>query len=349
MPRPRENPEGMMNAQMTRIAAEVDYSRDGKRYGFLRLPLSTHESAYGWIPIPVICIRNGMGPRVLLIAGNHGDEYEGQIALTKLARAIDPAKISGRIIILPAANLPAALAGRRTSPLDLGEAGNLNRAFPGEVRGSPTAMIAHYIDSILLADTDYVFDFHSGGSSLLYIPSAEIKRAEDPAKTAKMIELSKLFGAPVSCIGITDIPDNLAVAARRRGLIHMGTELGGAGTTSVDALRIAENGLRRILHYIGVLAEDPAVGPPSPTRMMEVGGNEYYVYSPEDGVFEPLVDLGDTVTGGQPAAAIQFPDNPVREPITVPFLRDGFVVCKRVPARTRRGDCLFHLATDLNE
>jgi predicted deacylase len=337
-----------MNTNVSRIAAEVDYSREGKQYGFLRLPFSTHESAYGWIPIPVVSIRNGTGPRVLLIGGNHGDEYEGQIALTKLARTLDPAQIRGRIVILPAANLPAALAGRRTSPLELGEQGNLNRSFPGEVRGSPTAMIAHYVDSVLLADSDYVFDLHSGGSSLLYIPSAEIKRAEDPEKTAKMIELSRLFGAPVSCIGITDIPDNLAVAARRRGLIHMGTELGGAGTTSIEALRIVQSGLLRILHHIGVIAKDPAVGPPNPTRMMEVGGPEYYVYSPDDGVFEPMVDLGDTVEAGQCAAAIHFPDNPSREPITVPFLRDGLVVCRRMPARTRRGDCLFHLATDVN-
>ena len=81
--------------------------------------------------------------------------------------------------------------------------------------------------------------------------------------------------------------------------------------------------------------------------MMEVGGPEYYVYAPEDGVFEPLVDLGTTVQTGQPAGTIHFPENPSRAPLTVSFLRDGMVICKRVPARTRRGDCLFHLATDL--
>jgi predicted deacylase len=331
----------------SRLFNEVDYTRDGKQYGFLRLPYSTHESAYGFIPIPVVCIKNGSGLRVVLIAGNHGDEYEGQVALTKLAHEIDPATVNGRIIMLTAANLPASLAGRRTSPLDPGERGNLNRSFPGEVRGSATAMIAHYIDSVLLADTDYVFDFHSGGSSLLYIPSTEIKRAEDPALTAKMIELSQLFGAPISVIGITDIPDNLAVAARKRRLIHMGTELGGAGTVSLDALRMVESGLRRALAHIGVIPPRPDLGSPAPSRMMEVGGPEYYVYATDDGVFEPLVDLGETVSAGQPAGSIHFPENPSRESLTISFLRDGLVICKRVPARTRRGDCLFHLATDL--
>jgi predicted deacylase len=331
----------------TRLFNEVDYTQDGKQYGFLRLPYSSHESAYGFIPIPVVCIRNGSGPRVLLIAGTHGDEYEGQVALTKLAREINPETVSGRIIMLTAANLPASLAGRRTSPLDPGEAGNLNRSFPGAARGSATAMIAHYIDSVLLADTDYVFDFHSGGSSLLYVPSTEIKRAENPATTAKMVELTKLFGAPVSVIGITDIPDNLAVAARNRGLVHMGTELGGGGTVSLDALRMVEAGLRRALAHIGVIPPDPTLGAPAPSRMMEVGGWDYYVYAPDDGVFEPLVDLRATVSAGQPAGTIHFPENPGRDALTVSFQRDGMVICKRFPARTRRGDCLFHLATDL--
>jgi predicted deacylase len=331
----------------SRLFSEVDYTRKGKQYGFLRLPYSTHESAYGFIPIPVVCIKNGSGPRVLLIAGNHGDEYEGQVALTKFARALDPDHVTGRIVMLTAANLPASLAGRRTSPLDPGETGNLNRSFPGAPRGSATAMIAHYIDSVLLADTDYVFDFHSGGSSLLYVPSTEIKRSESEATTAKMIELSRLFGVPVSVIGITDIPDNLAVAARKRGLIHVGTELGGAGMVSPAALSLVETGLRRALAHIGAIPPDSSLGAPAAPRMMEVGGPDYYVYAPDDGVFEPLVDLEATVKAGQPAGTIHFPENPGRESLTVAFLRDGMVICKRVPARTRRGDCLFHLATDL--
>jgi Succinylglutamate desuccinylase / Aspartoacylase family len=56
---------------------------------------------YGWIPIPVASIKNGNGPRILLMAGNHGDEYEGQVALGKLIRSLEPAEVSGRIIICP--------------------------------------------------------------------------------------------------------------------------------------------------------------------------------------------------------------------------------------------------------
>ena len=56
------------------LKAHVDFEREGKQHGFLRLPYSVHRSAYGWLPIPIVCIRNGDGPRVLLMSGSHGDE-----------------------------------------------------------------------------------------------------------------------------------------------------------------------------------------------------------------------------------------------------------------------------------
>ena len=82
----------------TRITTTVDFEKNGLQTGFLRLPHSVHESAYGWIPIPVVCIKNGKGPTVLLNSGNHGDEYEGQVTLMKLVRELKPAQIRGRII-----------------------------------------------------------------------------------------------------------------------------------------------------------------------------------------------------------------------------------------------------------
>ena len=103
--------------------------------------------------------------------------------------------------------------------------------------------------------------------------------------------------------------------------------------------------MRRVLAHIGLLKGFP-VPPPSPTRLTEIGGDDYYVYASDSGLFEPLVDLGTEVTAGQPAARIHFHHTPWREPETLAFKRPGLVLCKRVPARCERGDCLFHLATD---
>ena len=117
---------------MSRLSADIDLNAEGKATGFVRVPHSVHRSAYGWIPIPIVRIKNGDGPNVLMQAGNHGDEWEGQIGLGKLIRSLEPASIKGRLVILPSANFPAAMAGQRTSPID---DGNLNRSFPETRKG----------------------------------------------------------------------------------------------------------------------------------------------------------------------------------------------------------------------
>ena len=73
----------------TLITSEVDFDADGKQSGYLRVPYSVHRSAYGWIPVPIIVIQNGNGPTLVISAGVHGDEYEGQIAVANLARSLD--------------------------------------------------------------------------------------------------------------------------------------------------------------------------------------------------------------------------------------------------------------------
>ena len=137
----------------------------------------------------------------------------------------------------------------------------------------------------------------------------------------------------------------LSASAHRHGVTTIGTEAGGSGTVTPTALKIAETGVRRLLKHLEVVG-DLRVEPSPGTRLMEIGGPDYFVYTSEGGLFEPLVELGDTVKKDQPAAAIHFSHTPWRDPEIVRFERDGVVLCKRIPGRTERGDCLFHLGTD---
>jgi len=333
-----------MTVIKSRLSAEIVFDRDGKQTGFVRLPYSVHRSAYGWLPIPIACVARGEGPTVLVLAGNHGDEYEGQVALGKLIRSLDPAEVRGHIVILPSANFPAAMAGSRTSPLD---GGNLNRLFPGDPSGGPTEQIAYYIESELLPRVDFVLDLHSGGSSLTYLPSTLGRRPETPESLEAATALMTAFGAPFGYL--TNVPldgPTITAAAARVGIRHMSTELAGGGQVTPSALRIAEGGIRRVLHALGALETPP---PPAEyeTRLMQVSGQDYYCYAPDPGLFEPLVELGAEVEAGTPAGAIHPHDTPWREPAIAHFSRAGTVICKRVPGRVERGDCLYHLATDL--
>jgi predicted deacylase len=331
----------------TTLVSEVDFDADGTQRGFIRLFHSVHRSAYGYIPIPIVVLRNGAGPTALFISGTHGDEYEGQVALCHLARSLRAQDIQGRVILLPAANLPAAVAGLRTSPID---DGNLNRLFPGDAQGGVTDQIAYYIEHELVARADVVVDLHSGGSSLHYVPSALMMQDDvNPARQAQLVALLKAFGSPISYVGHAQPGQGggrtTSAAAMRAGKLALGSELGGSGTVTAAGVEVAERGLRNVLAHIGILPPDFAR--PRETRILDVRGPDYFAYAPGTGLFEPLAEPGDSVVAGQPAARIHTPETPWAEPALVHFARDGFVLCKRVPGRVVRGDCLFHLGTDL--
>jgi N-alpha-acetyl-L-2,4-diaminobutyrate deacetylase len=156
-------------AKPSRITTRVDYAADGKQQGYLDVPHSRDDSAWGAVRIPITVVKNGDGPTILFTGGNHGDEYEGSIALMKLAGALESAEVRGRVIVVPALNLPAVRRGTRLSPID---GRNMNRVFPGRRDGTVTEMIADYVTRHVLPMADVVVDIHSGGKTLDFVPSA---------------------------------------------------------------------------------------------------------------------------------------------------------------------------------
>ncbi|OWT69086.1 MULTISPECIES: succinylglutamate desuccinylase/aspartoacylase family protein [unclassified Achromobacter] len=329
-------------SQASRVWTAIDFTADGKQSDYLRVPYSSDKSAYGWIPVPLVCVRNGEGPTVLLTAGNHGDEYEGQVALLRLARELDPAAVRGRIIIAPALNFPAVAAGRRTSPID---EGNLNRLFPGDANGSPTAMIAHYVQTVLFPLSDLVIDLHSGGKSLEYTPCALARHGRDAAAQAEILRLLEVFGAPLSIQTTGEgggASTTLYAAATQLGIPALTTELGGGGTLIPLGLQVAEQGVRRVLKHYGYVP-DMAVEPAPPLQVKQSQGRSHFLYAAEDGLFEPFVAVGSEVSAGQLAGYLHPYHSPLREPVALRFPAGGIVSCRRFPTLTERGDCLYNL------
>jgi len=325
------------------IYSEVDLSREGIQQGYLRLPHSVHRSAYGWIPIPIASIRNGDGPTILVMAGNHGDEYEGQIIVSRLIRELRLDQVRGHLILLPMANFPAAAAGTRTSPID---EGNLNRSFPGDAAGTPTQMLAHYIEHVLMPGCQYVVDLHSGGSSLLYHGGCLL--ALDPGQDESRETLRTLmshFGIAHACLLQRPNPVSSSSAAKRQGAVAIISELGGAGMVSPDVLNRAWSGVLNFLEKVGAFNPDEAIPPPSvDMQLLKIEALAHHVYALDAGVFEPLVALGAQVSAGQIVARLHHPDTPGRAPTDVASPGTGLALCKRVPALTQRGDCLYQLA-----
>ncbi|WP_136442455.1 succinylglutamate desuccinylase/aspartoacylase family protein [Pacificoceanicola onchidii] len=326
------------------ITSEVDFEADGKQMGYLRVPHSVDRSAYGWIPVPITVIRNGAGPTLLLSAGVHGDEYEGQIAIAELAAELEAQDIRGRLILLPQVNLPAALAGNRVSPID---DGNMNRLYPGDPSGTPTEMIAHYHEEILLPLADYAVDLHSGGKSLMY-PATLLRGPSHSVEEEKGLQLlSEALDLPYAWVftgggGKASTARTAMGAANRKGVINVMAELGGGDTVTPDVLALVRRGLRRVLSALGMLS-DYVPGVARGTRALHVQGS---IYAYETGLFEPLKPIGGEVQKGDVVAVLHHPETPGRAPtqVTSPFA--GLVLARRWLAQANRGDALFQIAAD---
>lgn len=320
------------------ITATVDFDAKCVQHGHLRLPVSRDESAWGNVLIPICVIANGDGPTALLTGGNHGDEYEGPAALYDLAATTDLSDVSGRIIILPALNMPAFESARRTSPLD---GGNLNRVFPGRPDGSPTEKIADYLATALLPLADVVLDFHSGGKTLDFLPFAACHRLDDPEQDAKCRAAMSAFGAPYSMVMIEMDPAGLYdTEAERQGKVFVTTELGGGGTATPWTLGIARRGLRNVLRHAGILAGDPEPAASEALMMPD----DCFVIAEDAGLAAFHAELGTVLSKGDPILDI-WPIGRTGVPpatITAPF--DGILFARHVPGLITPGDCAAVLA-----
>lgn len=329
--------------ESSRVSASIPVGAPGKHQGYLTVPHSRNDSAWGSIQIPITSIANGEGPTLLFTGGSHGDEYEGQIALLKAARWLQPEMIQGRVILLPSLNHPAVLSASRLSPID---GLNMNRAFPGRRSGTPTEMIAHYVYHQLLPLADVVVDLHSGGKTLEFVPSVIMHDLPDRELHAKTLAALQAFGAPAAAI-LTELDSEgmLDTAVESLGKIFISTELGGAGMTTATTVRIAEQGVRNLLTHFGVLRDDE-VASSQPGLTLHTPEAGCFIVSHDAGILEMLVELGDRVVPGQPVCQIHHFQEHNREPAVYEATASGILWCRHVPGLIGRGDCMAVIACD---
>jgi N-alpha-acetyl-L-2,4-diaminobutyrate deacetylase len=321
------------------VTPTIDLSAQGVQHGHLRLPYSRDDSAWGSVMIPICVVANGAGPTALLIGANHGDEYEGPAALFELARTLDPAEVSGRIIILPALNYPAFRAGTRTSPIDKG---NLNRSFPGRPDGGVTEKIADYVTRHLVPLADVVLDFHSGGKTLDFLPYAAAHELPDKAQEARCFAAVTAFSAPYSMKMLEiDAVGMLDTTVEEMGKVFVTTELGGAGTASARSIGIARRGAGNLLKHAGILAGALET---APTRWLDMPSADCFTFAGDDGLIAFERDLGQSIQAGEVIARLYPVGRTGHAPAEYRAAMDGVLAARHVPGLIKAGDCLCVLA-----
>jgi N2-acetyl-L-2,4-diaminobutanoate deacetylase len=326
----------------TPITSTVDFDKVGVQHGFLKLPHSHDASAWGSIVIPITVAKNGEGPTILFTGANHGDEYEGPVALFDLANKIKAEDLSGRVIIVPGMNYPAFKAGKRTSPID---GGNMNRVFPGNSEGTFTEKIADYFNRTLLPLADYVLDFHSGGKTLDFLPFCCAHVLDDKEQQARCIAAMKAFNAPHSVMLLEiDAVNMYDTAAEKMGKIFISTELAGGGSTTAYTVGIAKKGIRNILRHTGITEGELEIGE---TLNLDMLDQRCYIFSETSGLVEHCIDLGDEVKTGQLVAKVHNIERTGTKPEEYYAGIDGIYTGRHFPGLVVNGDFLGLIAVPM--
>ncbi len=331
------------------VTTSLDFEKPGKQQGFLQVPYSHNLGGWANIFIPITVVARGRGPTALVLGGNHGDEYQGQIAIMKLARELTPDLVNGRLLLIPALNFPAARAGTRLSPVD---GMNLNRAFPGQSEGTVTSQIGHYLTTVLFPLADVVIDIHSGGRSMEFVPCAHMHLVNDRDQRKRMLAAMLAWNADFAFL-YADIAGTglLPVEAENQGKLVVTTEMGGGEAIPARVHRLTQSGLRNVLIHVGALKgrerTRASLGQP-PTILTQALQREDYLLAPESGIFEIGIELGAKVKRGQTVGFIHHLERPDRRPEPIIARTAGYHITMRAPCLTQQGDCVAVIAQKVN-
>ena len=264
------------------------------------------------------------GPTLLVVAGVHGNEYEGMEAVRQVFAALDPATMRGTFLGIPVANPLAYAARTRSTPAAL-DGLNLARVFPGNARGTLTQRLAHHLLDLVernVGPGDLFVDLHSGSAEVAFAPMVGFRDVE---VSEACEEAARHFGIP-RLWRIPDSPGPLNAETARRGIPTIGTETTGrAGCDPTDVAAYVA-GLRNLTAYLGIRA-----GAPSAPRFHGPARRTVDVFAPAGGFFRSAVQLHDDVQVGTPLGDIVDFDGEVVAEVVAPIAGEIWA-CRATPA-----------------
>lgn len=331
-----------MERQIVR-AAELDLESPGRRDYYVALE---HDSIWGDHLIPLTVM---VGPEVqqsqglVAFGSNHGNEYEGPMAVRHLLRDIAVEDVRGRIILVPILNVAAFRAGSRDSSLD--DRVNLNRAFIDGAGHTPalsgiTHRIAAFVREAIWPHVHVVIDLHAGGSVARFAPATSFHPIDHPEQGRQIEETARWFGTPLVIAYQNETPGLLPSEAERLGKITIGGEFGWGAAVQASGVRYARQGVRAAAIHHGQLRgriDRIAHHADGSQRMAEMVDRACFTIAPFAGHYEPLLECGDMVSRGTIVGLLHDFERLDLDPWPVRAGVDGVVVAQAWNAQVLQG------------
>src|SRR3989442_13743929 len=268
-------------------------ARGQKATGTIEVPAGVDAA----LSIPVAVFHGAKpGPVLALVAGAHGTEYTSIIALEKLIGRLNPAEISGTVIIVPLINIQSF--EQKVPHLNPVDKKSMNRFYPGKIDGTQTERASYLITKQVVEQCDHLIDLHGGDLDESLRPYSYWTRTGNEKQDAISREMVLAFGLDHIIIS-TDRPKDpqasryLENTATTRGKPSITAEAGYAGTVEPEDVMALVNGCLNVMRYLKMLPGAPAVIE-HPVWIEKV----VTLASEQTGIFYPLVKRGAYVGQG---------------------------------------------------
>ena len=262
------------------------------------------------VSLPVVITHGSApGPVLAITAGIHGGEYVPMVAARQFVRDLDPALMRGTIVVCLQSS-PVAFQQRMAfvNPLD---GKNLNRSFPGDPLGGPTARLAAWLWANLLARADYYIDCHCGDLPEALDPFTGVSPGPDGVLDERARAMADCFDVPR--LIVDPLQGSTIRAAALAGIPAVLIEVGGEGRWSQEEADVQRSGLRRAAAQVGILPAEEGARPHLP--LFEDAAN---VLSERAGLWYPEVAPGTLVAEGARLGRLEDPLGEVVQEILAP-------------------------------
>lgn len=249
------------------------------------------------LSIPVAVIHGAKpGPVLALVAGSHGTEYASIIALEKLIALLNPADISGTVIIVPLINIPSF--EQKVPHLNPVDKKSMNRFYPGKMDGTQTERASYLITRQVVEQCDHLIDLHGGDTDESLRPYSYWTKTGNERQDQVSREMVLAFGLDHIIIS-TDRPKDpqasryLENTATTRGKPSITAEAGHAGTVEAEDVNALVDGCLNVMRYLKMIP-GAATMAQHPVWIERIGT----LASEQTGIFYPLVKRGTYVEQG---------------------------------------------------
>jgi uncharacterized protein len=267
--------------------------RGQKATGFLDVPAGSDAG----LSIPVAVVHGARpGPVLALVAGAHGTEYASIIAIERLIETLDPAPLSGTVLLVPLVNI--ASFEQKVPHVNPVDGKSMNRFYPGKVDGTQTERALFLLTRQIVERCDFLIDFHGGDLDEDLRPYSYWLKTGNERQDAVSREMVLAFGIGTIIIA-TDRPTDpsasryLDSTAATRGKPSITVEAGHAGTVEPEDVAALVDGTLSVMRYLKMLPGSPA--PVEHPVWIEAVRS---ISSEQTGIFYPLVARGTYVAEG---------------------------------------------------